>query len=228
MRVAIFDFDGTIYKNETFQLMMDHLKNHPTMSGYDKFYRSIVPVYAAYKVKLCPEAWMKANLMKKYLQTFAGMTDRDIFQFFAEVKTDVMHHLNEEVVKRLKQHADDQVYTMVVSGAYTSFLNATIADLPFDRRIGTEIPFHDGILPKRFSLKHMQGKHKTAAIYDALGDRKIDWENSFAYGDSFSDIEFMHLVGNPVAVDPDERLQLHAKHNGWEVLHDNPKVGESE
>lgn len=226
MRVAIFDFDGTIYKKETFQLMMDHLKNHPTMEGYDKFYRSIIPVYAAYKIKLYPEAWMKASLMKKYLQTFAAMTDREIFQFFAEVKEVVMGDLNEAVVKRLEEHATDGVYTMVVSGAFTPFLNATIADLPFDRRIGTEIPFKQGVLPKHFSLKHMQGKQKTTAIHDALRSRKVDWENSYAYGDSFSDIEFMHLVGNAIAVDPEPRLQLHAKHNGWEILLE--KVGEAQ
>jgi len=218
MQVAIFDFDGTIYKKETFQLMMNHLKHHPTMEGYDAFYRSIVPIYAAYKIKLYPESWMKAHLMKKYLQTFAGMSDKEIFHFFAEVKDEVMHELNEQVVERLEEHAANDVYTMVVSGAFTSFLNATIADLPFDRRIGTEIPFKNSILPKRFPLKHMQGKQKTTAIHEALKHRKVDWENSYAYGDSFSDIEFMHLVGNPVAVDPDERLQLHAKHNGWEVI----------
>lgn len=218
MRVAIFDFDGTIYENETFQLMMSHLKYHPTMKGYASFYRSIVPIYGAYKAKLCPEAWMKASLIKKYLQTFARKTDEEIFQFFAEVKGDVMAHLRSEVVERLEKHAADGVYTMVVSGAFTPFLNATIGDLPFDRRIGTEIPFRDGVLPKRFSLKHMQGTNKTNAILDAFEHRKVDWENSYAYGDSFSDVEFMRLVGNSVAVAPDDALRRHAKHHDWEVI----------
>lgn len=218
MRVAIFDFDGTIYEDETFQLMMDHLKYHPTMKGYKAFYRSIVPVYAAYKVKLYPGAWMKAYLMKRYLQTFKGMTDREIFHFFAEVKDDVMNHLRPDVMERLYKHANDDVFTMVVSGAFTPFLNATIGELPFDRRIGTEVPFKDGKLPRWFSLEHMQGKNKTAAIFDAFKHRNVDWENSYAYGDSFSDVEFMRLVGYPVAVAPDLPLRRHALHHDWEII----------
>ena len=44
MRVAIFDFDGTIYAEETFTLLMKHLKEHPIYhSSYKRFYRAIAP-----------------------------------------------------------------------------------------------------------------------------------------------------------------------------------------
>ena len=43
MRVAIFDFDGTLYSKETFQLLMDHLKSHPVHSQNIKAFT--VPSY---------------------------------------------------------------------------------------------------------------------------------------------------------------------------------------
>lgn len=218
MRVAIFDFDGTIYKDETFQLMMQHLKDHPTVTGYNKFYRSIVPIYAAYKAKLYPESKMKAKLMKQYLKTFAGQTDQDIFNFFSEVKDDIMGNLNEEVLKRLYQHKEDNVFTVVISGAYTPFLNATIHELPFDRRMGTEVNYTNGILPKNFKMAHMQGEEKTHALNHLFKHRQVDWENSYGYGDSYSDLSFLNLVGNPVAVNPDDKLRKYAFENNFEII----------
>lgn len=220
MRVAIFDFDGTIYKDETFQLMMDHLKDHPNVTGYDKFYRSIVPIYGLYKAKLYPESRMKAKLMWHYLRAFEGKTDQDVFQFFAEVKDKIMSNLNEEVVKRLQDHHRDGYYTIVVSGAFTPFLNATIDELPFDRRIGTEIEYVDGVLPKRFKMSHMQGKEKMRTLENIFEGKEIDWDHSYGYGDSFSDLSFLNIVGHPVAVMPDEKLEAHAKKEGWEIMLD--------
>ena len=53
MRVAIFDFDGTLYAEETFTILMKHLKEHPIyQSSYKSFYRAIVPPYIANKLKL--------------------------------------------------------------------------------------------------------------------------------------------------------------------------------
>jgi FMN phosphatase YigB (HAD superfamily) len=42
MRVAIFDFDGTLYPQETFTLMMNYMKEHPVHSRkYKSFYRAL-------------------------------------------------------------------------------------------------------------------------------------------------------------------------------------------
>jgi phosphoserine phosphatase len=46
----------------------------------------------------------------------------------------------------------------------------------------------------------------------------IDYANSYAYADSYSDLGLFGLVGHPVAVYPDRKLAAHAAAQGWEVI----------
>jgi phosphoserine phosphatase len=47
---------------------------------------------------------------------------------------------------------------------------------------------------------------------------EIDLENSFAYADSLGDIHLLEMVGNPVAVFPDEHLKPVVERRGWPVI----------
>jgi len=47
---------------------------------------------------------------------------------------------------------------------------------------------------------------------------EVDLSQSFAYGDSISDVPLLELVGNPVAVYPDSQLWDHASQRGWRIL----------
>ena len=46
----------------------------------------------------------------------------------------------------------------------------------------------------------------------------IDWEASYGYADSYTDIPLLEAMGKPVAVYPDERLAAHARGQGWEII----------
>ncbi len=49
-------------------------------------------------------------------------------------------------------------------------------------------------------------------------DAGIDLAESYAYGDSYSDREFLESVGHPVAVNPDRALRRLAASQDWQVL----------
>lgn len=219
MKLAIFDFDGTLYKKETFTLLMNYLKSHPTYgSRYNRFYRSILLPYISYKVRLYPEEKMKANLMHKYLKTFKGLTKEQLHTYFAEVAKEMEKDMNLEVISRMKKHAEDGYYIMIVSGAFTPLLQTIAEDLPVDHIIGTEVPLSNGMFDDRIPIDHVHANRKTELIHSFLEGKSVDWENSVAYGDSFSDVVVLQLVGKPVAVCPDERLRKIAQEKNWEIL----------
>lgn len=219
MKVAIFDFDGTIYQNETFNLFMKHMKEHPKFSvRYNQFYASILFPFICYKAKLYPEGKMKDNLMKKYLNALAGFTEAEIRAFFDEAAVFMKNSFNSEVVNRLKQHAENGYYTMIVSGAYTPVLETAVTHLPVDKIIGTDIPFTNDTFEKNSPVYHIQSIRKKVVVQDFLHGKTIDWANSYAYGDSYSDLYVLNMVGNPVAVDPDELLERVALRHDWEVI----------
>src|SRR5690625_6258367 len=79
VRVAIFDFDGTLYRKETFKLLMSHLKNHPIYNTkYGQFFRWVAPRFAAYKMKIYPEARMKERSMQKYISVLDELTKKEL------------------------------------------------------------------------------------------------------------------------------------------------------
>lgn len=219
MRVAIFDFDGTLYKKETFQLMMDHMKNHPIYrKNYNRFFLSILPIYISYKLKLYPEDKMRERSMQLYISAFGNISQDQLTSYFNEFAKIMKADFNNEVISRLEQHLQDEVYTMLVSGAYTTFLKSVTKDFTFDTIIGTEIPIKDQMINQNKHIYHIQGKRKNESILETLQEENIDWNNSFAYADSYSDLPVLELVGNPVAVQPEKRLLAIAKDRNWEII----------
>ena len=46
----------------------------------------------------------------------------------------------------------------------------------------------------------------------------LDLSASYAYTDSASDLPMLEAVGHPVAVNPDAKLERHARRNGWPIV----------
>ncbi|GGA26438.1 HAD family hydrolase [Psychrobacillus lasiicapitis] len=219
MRVAIFDFDGTLYAEETFKLLMNHLKEHPLyQTKYKRFYRSIVPPYIANKIRLYPDAKMKARSMQLYIEAFDGIAEKEMVTYFDELTTAVQKDFNQTVLARLEKHQAENIHILLVSGAYTQFLHQVTAGISFNQIIGTEIFYKDSKVDTKTFIDHVNGTRKTEHILQALEGQPIDWENSYAYGDSFSDLPVLELVGNPIAVKPEEKLLNVAKERGWEII----------
>ena len=219
MKVAIFDFDGTLYSKETFKLLMDHLKNHPSYKKYyGTFYRSMLPIYIRYKLKLLPESEMKERSMRLYLEALDSLTLTELKQYFKGMQDDMLPDFNSLVVSRLSQHQKDGYHVLLVSGAYTPFLKAVTSHLTFDNIIGTDVPTIGEKISMEQPFLHIQGQRKNEQISNVLQDKTIDWDNSFAYGDSISDLPVLEQVGFPVAVRPDEKLAAIAKKRKWQIL----------
>lgn len=219
MRVAIFDFDGTLYPQETYTLMMNYLKKHPVHSSkYQSFYRALMKPYLAYKMKIYPEDKMKARSMQLYLEALKGMRQGELEKYFEDMSSSMRSELNWNVVERLQKHLVEGDHVLLVSGAFTQMLHEVTRDYAIHHVIGTEIPMRNGKLDTDTAIYHIQGERKNEMIEKALDGLDIDWENSSAYGDSISDITVLELVGNPVAVRPEARLKAVAEERQWEII----------
>lgn len=219
MRVAIFDFDGTLYEKETFNSLMQHLKDHPDYQNkYKSFYRNILPPYIGHKLKIYPTHKMRAYSMQLYINALDRLSIKELKSFFYTLARDMRQDFNPLTINRFKKHQDENVHTMLVSGAFTDLLTHFTKEFPFNTVIGTDIPILNGEVNKTERLEHIQGAKKNKKINEYLKNEKIDWENSFAYADSYSDLPVLERVGNPVAVSPDEKLRKVALDRNWEII----------
>src|SRR5699024_11339765 len=67
-----------------------------------------------------------------------------------------------------KEHHANNVYTMLVSGAFTNLLTHFTTEFPFDKVIGTDIPILNNEVNKTEQIEHIQGTMKNEKINDAL------------------------------------------------------------
>jgi len=63
------------------------------------------------------------------------------------------------------------------------------------------------------------GDHKLRLAERFAADRGIDLDHSWFYSDSYNDLPMLSRVGVAVAVNPDARLERHARRRRWPIEH---------
>ena len=119
---------------------------------------------------------------------------------------DLLHHHRER---------GEPVY--IVSATLQEIVDAVAADHGFDGAIGTICEVVDGVYTGR-SLRPCHAEGKARAVRELAAAENIDLERSTAYSDSPTDIPFLEVVGNPVAVNPDRALRRAAMWREWPIL----------
>jgi phosphoserine phosphatase len=85
--------------------------------------------------------------------------------------------------------------------------------------IGTRGEIVDGVYTGRLAGPFCYGRGKVEAIAELARWEGLDLAQCYAYSDSASDLPMLEAVGHPVVVNPDGRLERHARRHGWPVVH---------
>ena len=69
------------------------------------------------------------------------------------------------------------------------------------------------------SISRLEGfQGKVEAITELARWEGLALDQCYAYSDSASDLPMLQAVGHPVAVNPDAKLERHARRNGWPIV----------
>ena len=121
-----------------------------------------------------------------------------------------------ELVRQHREH------TSVIVTATNSFITAPIAkEFGIEHLIATEPEQKAGEFTGKVSGVPAFREGKVTRLNSWLAELKLNWKNleqSWFYSDSLNDLPLLGLVTNPVAVDPDETLRLHAEQSGWPII----------
>jgi HAD superfamily hydrolase (TIGR01490 family) len=122
-----------------------------------------------------------------------------------------------EPMNLVEQHRarGDKVY--IVSATLQEIVQHIADDLGFDGAIGSTCEIVDGVYTGR-SLRAAHGEGKAEAVRGLAAEEGLDLTTSTAYSDSYSDVPFLEVVGNPVAANPDRKLRRIAHERGWPVV----------
>ncbi|MGI6450019.1 MAG: HAD family hydrolase [Desulfitobacteriia bacterium] len=222
MKLAIFDFDGTLFLKDTLPFLLWRWK-YLKCSRFT-FYKtvlSLLPLFLKYKLetasKLSREQ-IKQQAVRKFNQLFYGRSEQELMAYFAACTQNIEGLLNENVVTEVEKAKAEGLHTVLLSGTYLYLLKNVGDYLGFATVIGSELHFKDGLYDHTKEFQPLIGDLKLNKIQEVFGKEAIDWEASRAYADGYSDLSLLVAVGNPVAVRPDSQLKAVAEEKKWRII----------
>lgn len=154
-----------------------------------------------------------------------------ILGFIRGQRQDDLQSLNERVIptllgkirpearRLLDLHRQAGRGTFIVSAAPTEIVEPLALSLGMTGGIGTRGRVIDGVYTGELDGPFCYGQGKVEAITDLARWDNLDLSQCYAYSDSSSDLPMLSAVGHPVVVNPDSRLERHARQHGWPVVH---------
>lgn len=226
MRLAVFDFDGTLFPHQTIPyLMKRYVKLGYSKRRYSIFLGKLFIAFARYKLfsnKEYGKEQFRREATIYFIQLFNNQDPKVLEEFFEQVIPDVIGDLNQRVVEEVIQAKQRGETCVLLSGGYTPILQGVAKALGIDYMIGTDIQKSD-IYEGKLNIKNLDiatGPRKVQRLMELMKDKEIDWKSSRAYGDSIYDRYILERVGNPIAVNPDEFLKKLADEKKWEIMND--------
>lgn len=222
MKIAIFDFDGTLFPIDTLRFFLSFWKEKKySKIKYYKTYIPLIGLYIIYKLDFkskIPREKFKNKSLQSFNYIFSGMTEEEIIRFLNDCSEKIIELLNPAVVEEVQKAKKSGYHTVLLSGAYEILLLKVAAKLGIDTVIGTKMFFKDGLFDENMKLNIITGPTKLEQLNEYFKDKSVDLDSSLAFADSFSDIHILKSVGQPVVVNPDAKLKGVALKSGWRII----------
>jgi len=219
MKLAIFDFDGTLFTKDTLPFLgQEWLRQGRSRLRYLLTYVDVMPVVILYKLGVVSRARMKYQAMTKFQRIFAGLSQAQIEDFFQQTSPYLSSYYNPQVLAEIKQAQAQGYHLVLLSGAYSLLLEQVAQELQIDTVIGAQLYFKDGTIDYGRGISFVDGVNKLNLLKEAFAGQEVDWSRSRSYGDSFDDLLALEIAGDRVAVNPESRLLDYALENNWRVL----------
>ncbi len=154
----------------------------------------------------------------RVLDTVKGMRQSDLQALNTEVLPRLMAKLRPEARRLLDRHRHAGRDTYIVSAAPQEIVEPLAHSLGMTSGLGTRGVVEDGKYTGELDGPFCYGEGKVEAITELAHWHRYDLGQCYAYSDSASDLPMLEAVGHPVAVNPDTRLERHARRHGWPIV----------
>jgi len=223
MKLALFDFDGTLFPLETIPFLVKaYGKYGPKKYRVFNFYGKTLSKLWQYKImrKLDKVTFRKCAVLY-FLELFDGETKQTVAEFFQQSGTMMDKLLDPVILQEIHKAKSEGFHTVILSGCFVELLDILAPKIPVDQVIGTEIiysnnPKGDKVYHHGVTIDIIADERKVAAVQEAFPT--ADWNASCAYADSCYDELILSLVGTKIAVNPDKKLEKIATMKHWKIL----------
>jgi HAD superfamily hydrolase (TIGR01490 family) len=196
-KLAIFDIDFTLTKRETLvEFYFYMLKKNPKFIKY--LPKSIFSTIL-YVLKIKDAAQAK----KTFIRFIDGIEESEmrkiVKEFYEKRLSKILYKDAIDTVRKMKAQGY-KIYLISASAEF--YLNEFYNIKEVDKVIGTRFIKQDGLHRNEILGENCKGDEKVRRLKEVLAKEKIevDFENSYMYSDSLSDLPLFNLVGHPYLI----------------------------
>ena len=154
----------------------------------------------------------------RVLKAVTGMRQSDMQALNVEILPRLLARLRPEARRLLDRHRQAGRDTFIVSAAPQEIVEPLAHSLGMTSGIGTRSKVLDGRYTGQLDGPFCYGAGKVEAMVEIANWNGYELDQCYAYSDSASDLPMLEAVGHPVAVNPDAKLERHARRNGWPIV----------
>jgi HAD superfamily hydrolase (TIGR01490 family) len=214
LALAIFDLDNTLLNGDSDYLWGQFLVEQGLVEQayfesenqrfYDEYKAGVLDIHEFLAFSLAPLAKYPLAELQRWHQKFMAEKIDSIILPAAGVL--------------LEQHRERGDTLMIITATNGFVTRPIAARLGVETILATEPELKDGHYTGKVAGTPTFREGKVIRLREWLAGSGHDLEGSWFYSDSRNDLPLLEMVSHPVAVDPDETLEQHARMKGWPVM----------
>jgi HAD superfamily hydrolase (TIGR01490 family) len=155
--------------------------------------------------------------MGKWLK---GLTVTEVTELSERVvNKHLIDSIRPEIYSEIKFHREQNAEIVILSSAITEICRPIGFHLGADNFICTVMAVVNGVLTGLPEKNYCFEDEKRLRLKEYCEVRNYNLSEAFYYGDSISDLPALEVVGHPVCVTPDRKLELIANKREWRVCY---------
>jgi len=219
--LAFFDVDNTLMRGTSLFQLGREAWQHKIIG-----WRDIAP-FAWHQRRFIRKGENDNHLRsarEKALELSAGLKQSDVLDLAEGIwERRIRPRLYPETVELTREHLRKGHEVWLLSATPWEIGDLIARRLGLTGALGTRIEAVDGVYTGRLDGHVLHHQRKAEAAIELARRTGADLVECWAYSDSRNDIPLLEAVGNPVVVNPDAILAIHAHAHGWPVLRLTPK-----
>ena len=213
--VAFFDVDGTLLKSTIVHYYIwmrfketPFLLKHLWLVGF-------LPKIVYY---LILDRISRPRFNQVFYRNYRGMNAAETKGLSTEMfEAYLRPKIFSAAITQIQEHKEQGTAVVFVTGSL-DFIVQPIADyLDVESVLAPQLGEQNGQFTGELTTVPLIGAEKAKAMQTYAEQNGISLEDSYAYGDSQSDLPMLECVGNPVVVNPGKALREKALTSGWEL-----------
>ena len=213
--VAFFDVDGTLLKSTIVHcyiwmrsLQMPFFLKHLWLIGF-------LPKIVYY---LILDSISRTRFNEVFYRNYRGLEVAEMKALSTEMfETYIRPKIFSEAVSQIQEHKEQGAAVVLVTGSLDFVVQPIAEYLAVDAVLAPQLREQNGKFTGELTTAPLIGEAKAKAMRNYADQHDISLEESYAYGDSQSDLPMLECVGNPIVVNPGKALREKALKSGWEL-----------